>query len=248
MRRTLLPTQKKTLNTFLKYIGYKLRKNPKSSANSPINKPFSMKSDCVGSSAEEALPRVLMIDSCHYAHEGMEPQHQLNSDSLKLRKVDNQLCLNPLPLLFSFPETTPLNSRGGSTSRPSSSLISPKVCTRASFSVAPYRLESNNALWSLSNTPATKGSSKHPVLPPRRHSLFELIFHCPPRRQSLTSDRPRQLSHNGTLFCSLCLQSNWRRGPEAKQLTMAPKRRALCPTHKRANCFSYVKLGMYRGV
>ncbi|GFT27035.1 hypothetical protein TNCV_4675611 [Trichonephila clavipes] len=41
------------------------------------------------------------------------------------------------------------------------------------------------------------------LCPPRRHYFFEAIL--PPRLQTPQSDKPRQLSYNGTLLCLVWL-------------------------------------------
>ncbi|GFV22014.1 hypothetical protein TNCV_4526991 [Trichonephila clavipes] len=136
---------------------------------------------------------------------------------------------------------TLLNSRGGSTTRPSSFLIGrpPKVFTRPSDSLAPHWREPNNGfLWSFSNAPVTKkNSSKH--LNTSHHVAIHPLkpfSHRPPRRQASQSDRPPQLSNNWTQSRLLWLQTYWCYRPEAKQWTMTPKPRALSPTHKCATC------------
>ncbi|GFX58824.1 hypothetical protein TNCV_805281 [Trichonephila clavipes] len=50
-----------------------------------------------GSSAKDghSLPRVLMTDICHYAHEGIEPQLRLNSNPLSLQVRNVGIGINP---------------------------------------------------------------------------------------------------------------------------------------------------------
>ncbi|GFU89169.1 hypothetical protein TNCV_2896171 [Trichonephila clavipes] len=102
---------------------------------------------------------------------------------------------------------TLLNSRGGSTTRPSSLFIGrpTKVCTHPSDSLASYLHGPNNStLWVVLNDQAPDVRLHIWTLVHHAAIVFLMSLSChPPRRQCSELDRLRQLSSCGALLCPL---------------------------------------------
>ncbi|GFT72732.1 hypothetical protein TNCV_756251 [Trichonephila clavipes] len=109
--------------------------------------------------------------------------------------------------LCSHQNMTLLNSRGGTTTRPTSFFIGrpTKVCTGPSVSLASYsRGPNNSTLWPVLNDLAPDVRLQIWTLVHHAVIVFLKSFSCHlPRRQCSQLDKLRQLSPGGALLCPL---------------------------------------------